>query len=145
MQVTEKIGGKGPQVLGCLDQPVQHRIGIDLKGSSGGADTQAFSQTGQDAHDALDRHLFAVENRAVGLQKVPLTRGTVELTPGAAAGMAIGAQIAQTEPASVVTRIRISKGFFAQPPRECSRWQRLGARRRAVLRGLARSPRSGEG
>ena len=37
----------------------------------------------------------------------------MELTPGAAAGMAIGAQIAQTEPAPVVTtgmRTKVSRG-----------------------------------
>src|SRR5262249_37609412 len=45
------------------------------------------NQTGQDAHDELGRGLFAVEERAMGLQKVALTRGTVELPPRAAAGM----------------------------------------------------------
>ena len=43
-----------------------------------------------------------MENRAVGLEKVSLARRAVELAPGAAAGMAIGAQIAQPELASVV-------------------------------------------
>src|SRR4029453_13736894 len=52
---------------------------------------------------ALDRRLFAVENRTVSLQKVSLTRGTVELAPGAATGRAIGPQIAEPEPSSVVT------------------------------------------
>jgi hypothetical protein len=37
------------------------------------------------------------------LHKVALTGRAVELAPGAAVRMAIGAQIAQTEPASVVT------------------------------------------
>ena len=37
------------------------------------------------------------------LQKIPLTRGTVELAPGAAIGMTVGPQIAKPEPAPVVT------------------------------------------
>src|ERR1043166_1469369 len=31
MQVTEKIGRKGRKLLRRFDEPVQHRIGIDLK------------------------------------------------------------------------------------------------------------------
>jgi hypothetical protein len=42
-------------------------------------------------------------------------------------------------------RIRISKGFFAPPPRECPCWQRPRARRRVVLNGLDIPLRNGEG
>src|SRR4249919_542755 len=44
-----------------------------------------------------------MEERAMGLQKVALTRGTVELAPGAATGMTVGAQMPQPEPAPIVT------------------------------------------
>ena len=90
MEITEERGGKGPQVLGRLDEPAQHRVGIDLEDPRRGADTQALSEAGQDAHDEFDCGLFAVEDRAMRLQKIPLTRGTVELPPGATTGMTIG-------------------------------------------------------
>src|SRR5262249_61421211 len=78
-------------------------MGGDLEDPSRGADTQALGQTGQDAHNEVDCGLFTVEDRAVGLQKVALASSTVELTPRAAAGMAIGPQIVQPQPAAIVT------------------------------------------
>src|SRR5262245_48138899 len=39
----------------------------------------------------------------MGLQKVSLTRGTVELAPRATTGMTVGTQIAQAEPPPVIT------------------------------------------
>jgi hypothetical protein len=44
-----------------------------------------------------------MEEGATGLQKVALARGTVELAPGAATGMTVGAEIPQPEPAPIVT------------------------------------------
>ena len=38
-----------------------------------------------------------------GMWKIPLARGALELPPGATVGMAIGAQIAQPEPAAIAT------------------------------------------
>src|SRR4030095_14471827 len=46
---------------------------------------------------------LTVEDGSSRFQKVPLTRGTVELPPGATTGMPVGAQIAQTEPSPVIT------------------------------------------
>ena len=31
MDVTEEIGGKGPELLGGFHQPLQHRVGITSK------------------------------------------------------------------------------------------------------------------
>src|SRR6516165_3255196 len=44
-----------------------------------------------------------MKERAVMFGKVTLARGAVQLPPGAARGMAIGAYIAQPEPAAIVT------------------------------------------
>jgi len=93
VQITQEIRGKGAQLLGRCDQPVQDRLGIALEDPSRGADTETFSSTRQDPYNQLHRGLFAVEDRAMSLQKVSLTRGTVELAPGAATGMTVGAQI----------------------------------------------------
>jgi hypothetical protein len=120
VEITEKIRGKGPELLGRFDQPVQHRVGVDFENSRRGADPQALSEAGQNAHDAFNLSVFAVEDGAMRFQKIPLARRTVELTPGAAAGMAIGAQIAQTEPASVVTtgmRTKMQRGIDLTGPR----------------------------
>ena len=68
-------------------------MGIDLEDPRRGADTETFSSTRQDPYNQLRRGLFAVEDRAMRLQKVSLTRDTVELAPGAATGMTVGAQI----------------------------------------------------
>src|SRR5512145_1286531 len=103
MEITQEIRGKGAQRLGRCDQPVQPRVGGDLEDPSRGADTQALSQAGQDAHEEVALGLFAVEDRAMRFQKGPLKRGTVELTPGAATGMHVGPEITKPEPSSVVT------------------------------------------
>ena len=42
VEITEEIRGKGAQLLGRFDQPVQHRIGVDLEDPRRGADTQAL-------------------------------------------------------------------------------------------------------
>jgi hypothetical protein len=44
-----------------------------------------------------------MENRAVVLQEIRRARGALELAPGAAIGMAIGAQITPPEPAAITT------------------------------------------
>src|SRR5262249_35237759 len=103
MYVAQEIARKGAQLLGRLNQPLQDRIGVDLEDSRGGTDTQTLGEARQDAHDALHGRLFAVEEGAMGLQKVALARGTVELTPGTTARMAIGPQVAQRQPATIGT------------------------------------------
>src|SRR5262249_21356943 len=67
------------------------------------ADTETFSQAGQDAYDELHRCLFAVKDGAVMFGEIALARGAVQLPPGAAIGMAIGPQIVQPQPATIVT------------------------------------------
>jgi hypothetical protein len=47
-----------------------------------------------------------MKNRAVGLVEIPVTGDTLQLPPGLAAGMTIGAEVAASEPA-VVGTIRI--------------------------------------
>jgi DUF1016 N-terminal domain len=51
----------------------------------------AFRQARQDADNQPSRGAFAMEDRAVMLWKVALACSTVELSPGAATGMAVGA------------------------------------------------------
>jgi len=65
------------------------------------------------AHDQLRRRLFAMEDRAVRLQKVAVAPEAVQLPPGTATGMTVGAQIAQPQPPPVVTarmRTKVLRG-----------------------------------
>ena len=103
VQLTQEIRRKGAELLGGLDQPVQHGVGVNLEDPGRRADPQALSQTGQDVYDAFHFGVFAVEERAVMFGKVALARGAVQLPPGAAMRMAIGAEIAQPEPAAIAT------------------------------------------
>src|SRR5262249_8800370 len=103
VQLTQEIRRKGAELLGGLDPPLQHRVRRDLEDPGRRTDPQALSQAGQDVHDALHRRLRARKNRAVGLKKSPLAWRAVELAPGTATGMAIGAQVAQPQPATIAT------------------------------------------
>ena len=54
-----------------------------------------------------------MKNRAVGFIKKALARHTLQLPPGLAAGMSIGANIAATEPAvigAIVIRTEVPRG-----------------------------------
>src|SRR5262245_37272922 len=44
-----------------------------------------------------------MKNRPVMFGKIAFARGAVELSPGAATGMAVGTEVAQPEPAAIVT------------------------------------------
>src|SRR5262249_48913122 len=126
VKIAEKIRGKGSQVPGRLGQPLQHRVGSDFEDPSSGTDTQALSQASQDPHDEFDRGLFAVEERAMRLQKVALTCRAVELAPGAPTRMPVRAQIAKPAPALIVTmavRTEVHGGIdlTGPPVRRCHR------------------------
>jgi hypothetical protein len=73
VEVAEEIRGKGAQLLGPFDQPLQHGVRRDLEDPRRGADTETFRQASHNPHDELDCRLFVVENRPVGLQKITLT------------------------------------------------------------------------
>ena len=141
VESTQEIRGKGAELLGRFAQPLQHRGGSNLEDASRGTDPQSFSQTGHNPHDALHCGLFAVEKRAVGLEKVTLARRAVELAPGAAARMAMGAQIAQTAPASVVTtgmRTAMARGIdLTGPPIRWGHGIGRHRRRRVGRHGVA--------
>src|SRR5438132_164625 len=101
--VTEKIGGKGPQMLCCFHQPVQDGVRIDLKDPGGGPNAQPLGQARQDADEQLHRCLLAMKNCPMMLRKIPLAPEAVQLPPGATTGMAIRPQIVEPQPAAIVT------------------------------------------
>jgi hypothetical protein len=95
VQVTEEIRRKGHELLRCFDQPVQHRIGLDLKDSGGGPNAESLGQAGQHVHDPLHLGLFAIKNGAVMFRKKAIAAEAVKLPPGSAIRMAIGSQVVQ--------------------------------------------------
>src|SRR5215471_20296480 len=92
--IAKKIGDKGPKLLGRFHQPLQDGVGVDFKHPSGRTDAQAYRQAGQHPHDQLHRQALAVQERAMGLQEIAVTRTTVQLAPWATTRMAHGAEVA---------------------------------------------------
>src|SRR5262249_29082942 len=123
---------KGPELLRRLHQPMQHRVWLDLKHTRCTADAYALSEAADHVHDEVDRDALAMEQSTVMLWKVALAGRTVELTPRATAGMAVGAQVAQPQPAAIGTvrmRAKMPGGIhLTRTPMR--RGHRIGAHRR---------------
>src|SRR5262249_30968781 len=103
VQVVQKVLRKGPELLRRLHQPVQHRVRIDLKHPRCTADAQALREAADHVHDEVDRDAFAMEQGPVMLGKVAFAGRTVELSPRATTGMAVGAQVTEPQPAAIAT------------------------------------------
>src|SRR5262249_18972130 len=99
--VVQDMLGEGAQLLGRLDEPLQHGIWIDLEHPCGAADAQSLGQARHDAHDEIDRGALPMKNRAQGLQKIAATGNAKEWAPGTATRMAIGAEIPPAHPAAL--------------------------------------------
>src|SRR5216683_2987042 len=125
---------------------MQHRVRIDLEDPCGAANAQALSEAADHVHDEVTRDALAVEQGAMGLQKIAIAAGAVHLPPGPTAGMAIGPDVAQAEPAAIATvgsRTALLGGVDLAPAssrRDQQRWRgagRLTARRDALFTGVA--------
>src|SRR5438128_2306029 len=86
-----------------LDHPCQDRVRIDLKHAGHGTDAQALRQRAHRPHQLLGPHALAMQRRAMGLLEGAATAGAMQLAPGATAGMPVGRDIAQAEPAAIPT------------------------------------------
>jgi len=101
--VVQEVRGEGSQLLRCLDEPLQHGIGINLEHPCCASDAQPFGSSRHYAHNEFDRCALAMKQRAEGLQKVTATGDAQPLPPLAPTGMAVGAQIPQSHPAPIRT------------------------------------------
>jgi hypothetical protein len=113
LQLVQKVARKSVELFGGFHQPVEDGIGIDFEDPRRASDAQPFGQAGDDVHDELGRGAFAMENRAVGLIEVPLARHTLQLPPGLAARMPIGADVAPAEPpviGAILLRTEVPRG-----------------------------------
>ena len=101
--VVQKMLREGLEMVGGLDQPRQHRVGIDLEHAGHGTDAQPFRQRAHRPHQQVGGDALAIQRRAVRLQEIALAGGAVPLAPGAAVGMAVGLEIAVPHPAIIGT------------------------------------------
>src|SRR2546423_6574334 len=67
-----------------------------------------------------------MKKRAVRLHEVSVTRVTIQLSPRATAGMAVGAEVAQPQPASIVTARMRTEGHHGVD----GLWASVGRRHR---------------
>src|SRR5215831_15276074 len=84
----QEVLREGSQLVRCLHEPAEHRVGIDLEDPRRPADAQALCEATDDVYDEVDRDALAMEQGAVMLWKVAFAGRTVELPPRATAGMA---------------------------------------------------------
>src|SRR5262249_47948665 len=95
-------------------------------------------------HKECHGDLLAMADRPVVFGAIPLARGALQLAPGAAMGMAIGAQIAPPQPAAIATApmgAEVLRGLHGARP-AVRRGPRLRWRRRWLggLGGFALTP-----
>src|SRR5207249_514135 len=124
-----------------FDQPLQHRVGIDLEHPRRPPDAHAFGQARHHTHDELDGGALAMKERAERLEQRATTDHTQQLPPGTATGMAIGAEIAPADPAArgtVRVRAEVHRGvdLAAAPPRGHGAWWRRCGGLRAGVTGV---------
>src|SRR6266850_4699191 len=90
-----------------LNQPLHHRVRVHLEHPGDSTDAQALRQCAHRPHQLLGRHALPMQRGAMGLLEVAATAAAMQLPPGATAGMTVGTNIAQPEPALIRTvRIR---------------------------------------
>ena len=54
VEIVQEMTRKGTQLVGGLNEPLQHRVRVDLEHARRTPDTQAFGQAPDDVHDELD-------------------------------------------------------------------------------------------
>src|SRR5262245_631515 len=86
-----------------LDQPREHRIGVHLEHAGHGTNAQALRQRAHRPHQHVERNALAMQRGAVRVLEIFLAGDTLQLPPGSAIRMAIGADIAQAAPAIIRT------------------------------------------
>ena len=70
VDIAQEMAREGLQVLGCLDQPGQDRVGIDLEDPGYGADAQTLSQSRDGPYQLVGSDLLAVKRRARSFQEI---------------------------------------------------------------------------
>ena len=117
-----------------FDQPLQHGVRVDLEHPGDGANAQALRQRAHCPHQLFGCHALAMQRGAMGLLEVTFTADAIQLAPGTAIGMAIGAEIAPSDPAPIGTvRVRAEVRRGIDLPAASSREDHPGWRRARCL------------
>src|SRR5262249_36337327 len=101
--IVQEVLRERPQLLCRFNQPLQHRIRLDLEHPRRAPDAQALSQARDDTHDEVDGGTLPMKDRPEALQDAAATGDAEQLPPGTTVGMAIGAEIAPAHPTPVRT------------------------------------------
>jgi len=101
--IMQEVLGEAFEMVRGFDQPLEHRVGVDLEHSGDRPNPQAFRQCTDRPHKPIGRHTLAMKDGAMGLQKVSPTAAAPQLSPGAAVWMTVGTDMAQPEPATIGT------------------------------------------
>src|SRR5262249_7765992 len=104
--VVQEIPGKGGGVIRNFDQPLQHRIGIDLEHAGTRAAAKADSYRPDSPRKHLGRYTVAMNRGAMAFLKISAAGYTLELPPRVAARMTVGTEVAAPHPA-VIRTIRV--------------------------------------
>src|SRR5262245_54144381 len=94
---------KALELVSGLNQPGEDGIRVDLKEPGHGANPEPFSQSSDSQDQPLRADVLAMKERAMRFEEIAATTDAMQLTPGSAAGMAVGAEIAKPCPAPVGT------------------------------------------
>jgi hypothetical protein len=64
----QEVLGEGFEVVGGFDQPLEHRVGVDLEHSGDRPNAQAFRQRTYRPHEPIRRHTLAMKDGAMGVR-----------------------------------------------------------------------------
>ena len=97
------IPGKGRGMVRHLDPPLEHCVRVHLEHPRHCTDTETFRERAHRPSQQVGCHPLAMQDGAVVLREGAAARGTLQLTPGATIGMAMGPQIPPSQPAAIAT------------------------------------------
>src|SRR5262249_30525515 len=86
-----------------IAQPRTHRVRGHLEHAGDRTNAQPCRQRTNRPDEPIGWHPLPVQRRAMRLKKIPATLAAIELSPGAATGMTVGCDMAQPQPATIVT------------------------------------------
>src|SRR5262249_27721546 len=91
------------EMVGGCDQPLQYRIGVDLKHPGHGPDAQPFRQCPYRPDEQVGRHPLPMQRGTMRLLEIAPAAGAMQLAPRSTVGMPIGPDIAQPHPTPIGT------------------------------------------
>ena len=101
VEIVQERVRKRPQLVGGLDQPLQHGMRVDLEHPRRASDAQALGHAADDVDDEVDRDALAMQDGAMGFEKVAPAAAAIQLSPRATARMTVRTDMASPKPAAI--------------------------------------------